>query len=80
MFFMDNKNIEVGYGRVNKVTIGSKQPLVFIGGPCSIESKVHAFKMADIIGEVCVKLNIPWIYKSFYDKDCRSSSASFHGC
>jgi 2-dehydro-3-deoxyphosphooctonate aldolase (KDO 8-P synthase) len=80
MFFMDNKNIEVGYGSVNKVTIGSKQPLVFIGGPCAIESKEHAFKMADIIGEVCVKLSIPWIYKSCYDKDCRSSSASFHGC
>jgi len=77
---MGNKNIEVGYGSVNKVTIGPKQPLVFIGGPCAIESKEHAFKMADIIGEVCVKLSIPWIYKSCYDKDCRSSSASFHGC
>ena len=75
-----NNNFEVGYGNVNKVTIGPKQPLAFIGGPCAIESKEHAFKMAELIGEVCDKLSIPWIYKSCYDKDCRSSAASFHGC
>lgn len=77
---MDNNYFEVGYGNVNKVTIGPKQPLAFIGGPCAIESKEHAFKMAELIGEVCDKLSIPWIYKSCYDKDCRSSAESFHGC
>ena len=77
---MDNNNLEVGYGHVNKVTIGPKQPLAFIGGPCAIETKEHAFMMAELIGEVCDKLSIPWIYKSCYDKDCRSSAASFHGC
>jgi 2-dehydro-3-deoxyphosphooctonate aldolase (KDO 8-P synthase) len=35
--------------------------------------------MADAIGKICQKLNIPWIYKSCYDKDCRSSPDSFHG-
>ena len=71
--------IKVGYGSVNKVKIGSNMPLAFIGGPCAIESREHAFKMADLIGNVCNKLNIPWIYKSCYDKDCRSSPESFHG-
>ena len=69
----------MGYGLVNKVKIGSNMPLAFIGGPCAIESREHAFKMADLIGNVCNKLNIPWIYKSCYDKDCRSSPESFHG-
>jgi 2-dehydro-3-deoxyphosphooctonate aldolase (KDO 8-P synthase) len=76
---MKKKIIEVGYGSVNKVKIGSNMPLAFIGGPCAIESREHAFKMADLIGNVCNKLNIPWIYKSCYDKDCRSSPESFHG-
>jgi 2-dehydro-3-deoxyphosphooctonate aldolase (KDO 8-P synthase) len=76
---MKKKIIEVGYGLVNKVQIGSNMPLAFIGGPCAIESREHAFKMADLIGNVCNKLNIPWIYKSCYDKDCRSSPESFHG-
>jgi 2-dehydro-3-deoxyphosphooctonate aldolase (KDO 8-P synthase) len=76
---MDKKIITVGYGNVNKVTIGKEQELVFLGGPCAIESREHAFKMADLIGEICHKVNIPWIYKSCYDKDCRSSPESFHG-
>ena len=76
---MKNKIIEVGYGHVNKVSIGGKLPLAFMGGPCAIESKDHAFFMADKIGEICQKLNISWIYKSCYDKDCRSAPESFHG-
>tara|TARA_A100001015_G_C14997558_1_gene716858 strand:+ start:672 stop:1433 length:762 start_codon:yes stop_codon:yes gene_type:complete len=35
--------------------------------------------MAESISEICYKLDIPWIYKSCYDKDCRSSPKSFHG-
>lgn len=76
---MDKKILEVGYGSVEKVRIGSNLPLAFIGGPCAIESREHAFKMADEISKVCKKLEIPWIYKSCYDKDCRSSPDSFHG-
>ncbi len=76
---MSNKIVEVGYDSVKKIKIGSNLPLVFIGGPCAIESKDHAFMMADKINEICLKLDIPFIYKSCYDKDCRSSSKSFHG-
>ena len=76
---MHMKTIEVGYGDVAKVRIGPNLPLVFIGGPCAIESRDHALKMADLVGEVCRKLDVPWIYKSCYDKDCRSSPDSFHG-
>lgn len=73
------KNISIGYGLVSKVTIGGSSPLAFIGGPCAIESREHAFMMAEAIDNVCRKLRTPWIYKSCYDKDCRSSLDSFHG-
>ena len=76
---MQTKVIEVGYGSVKKVNIGGTHPLVFLGGPCAIESPDHALKMAEMIGKICEKLDIPWIYKSCYDKDCRSSPKSFHG-
>ena len=76
---MQKKHLEVGYGSVSKVKIGGRLPLVFIGGPCAIESRDHAFKMAEAIGEICRRIGIPWIYKSCYDKDCRSSPDSFHG-
>tara|TARA_B100000963_G_scaffold274789_1_gene243022 strand:- start:18577 stop:19455 length:879 start_codon:yes stop_codon:yes gene_type:complete len=74
-----SKIVNVGYGKVDKVQIGSNLPLVFVGGPCAIENKDHAFFMAEEIKKICDKLNINWIYKSCYDKDCRSNPNSFHG-
>lgn len=76
---MDKKIIEVGYGSVEKVKIGGAHPLVFIGGPCAIEGREHAFMMAEEIGKICRRVGISWIYKSCFDKDCRSSPDSFHG-
>lgn len=76
---MKKHTLEVGYGSVNRVKIGDGLPLVFIGGPCAIESKDHAFSMADQIAQICRKVGIEWIYKSCYDKDCRSSVDSYHG-
>ena len=73
------KTIIVGYGSVKKVYIGENLPLVFIGGPCAIESRDHSLFMAESIAEICAKHNIPWIFKSCFDKDCRSSVDSFHG-
>ena len=73
------KSFEIGYGEVKKVKVGYKLPFVFFGGPCAIESREHAFKMAKDILHVCQKLDIPWVFKSCYDKDCRSSPTSFHG-
>ncbi len=76
---MDKKIVEVGYGSVEKVKIGDRLPLVFIGGPCAIENREHAFMMAKEIGKICRRVGISWIYKSCFDKDCRSSPDSFHG-
>ncbi len=76
---MENGIIQIGYNDVSKVKIGKNAPLVFIGGPCAIENKDHAFKLAEQIGEICGRVGMPWIYKSCYDKDCRSSPKSFHG-
>jgi len=76
---MNTKIVKVGYGRVKSVTIGHGLPLVFVGGPCAIESRDHTFKMADAVGKICNSVGIEWIFKSCYDKDCRSSPTSFHG-
>lgn len=73
------KSIEIGYGDVKRVKIGRGLPLAYIGGPCAIESRDHALKMASEIAKICERLDMPWIYKSCYDKDCRSSADSFHG-
>ena len=76
---MTVKEISIGYGNVETVRIGPNLPLVFIGGPCAIESRDHSFLMAEAIGNIVRKLDVPWIFKACYDKDCRSSPESFHG-
>ena len=76
-----SKIIKIGYDdNVAKVKVGSGQPLALFGGPCAIESRDHAFYMAEAIGKIVNEIGIPWVYKSCYDKDCRSSPESFHGC
>ena len=76
---MKSKIVKVGNNEVNSVVIGHDNPLVFIGGPCAIESKDHTLFMAEEINKICDELGINWIFKSCYDKDCRSSKDSFHG-
>lgn len=73
------KKFTVGYGKVNSVEVGAGSPLVFIGGPCAIESLDHTLHMAENIKKICDKLDFPFIFKACYDKDCRSSHESFHG-
>ena len=76
---MKFKAVNIGDNKVKKIKIGNDTPLVFIGGPCAIESKDHTFFMAEAISKICEDLKIDWIFKSCYDKDCRSSKDSFHG-
>jgi len=76
---MINKSICVLSPNSRSIEIGADGELVLIAGPCAIESYDHCMKMADLIGRVCDKYNIKWIFKACYDKDCRSSPTSFHG-
>jgi 2-dehydro-3-deoxyphosphooctonate aldolase (KDO 8-P synthase) len=73
------QTLVVGDDSVGKISIGPGLPLVFIGGPCAIESESHALKMAESLKSVCARLDVPFIYKSCFDKDCRSSTDSFLG-
>ena len=51
---MDSITVKVGNNEVKSVDIGSDNPLVFIGGPCAIESKEHTFFMAQEIKKKAV--------------------------
>lgn len=48
-------------------------------GPCAIESEELALETAKKISEITTKLNIPFIYKSSFEKANRTSVNSFHG-
>ncbi len=73
------KKFSIGESPVKKISIGGYNPLVFIGGPCAIESEKHSLMMASKIKRICDKLKIQYIFKSCYNKDSRSSPESFNG-
>jgi 2-dehydro-3-deoxyphosphooctonate aldolase (KDO 8-P synthase) len=60
-------------------TIGPQQPFFLIAGPCIIESEQLALDTAGQLKEITTKLDIPFIYKSSFDKANRSSAKSFRG-
>lgn len=59
--------------------IGLDQPFFLIAGPCVIESEQFSIDTAGEIKAICAELNIPFIYKSSFDKANRSSGSSFRG-
>jgi 2-dehydro-3-deoxyphosphooctonate aldolase (KDO 8-P synthase) len=59
--------------------VGLTQPLFLIAGPCVIESESLALETAHYLKELTTSLNIPFIYKSSFDKANRSSYHSFRG-
>jgi 2-dehydro-3-deoxyphosphooctonate aldolase (KDO 8-P synthase) len=59
--------------KIGNVTIGNDLPFVLIAGPCQMESRDHALMMAEKLINITKKLNIPFIYKSSFDKANRTS-------
>lgn len=59
--------------------VGLNQPFFLIAGTCVIESEQSAIDVASQLKEITSTLNIPFIYKSSFDKANRSSGNSFRG-
>ena len=59
--------------------VGPEHPFFLIAGPCVIESEQLALDTAGTLKEICARLEIPFIYKSSFDKANRSSGESFRG-
>lgn len=59
--------------------IGLNKPFFLIAGPCIIESEQLALDTAGQLKEITDELDIPFIYKSSFDKANRSSHSSFRG-
>ncbi len=61
------------------LAIGGGAPLVFIAGPCVIESERHVLRMARALSRTAADAGVPFIFKSSFDKANRSSVGSFRG-
>jgi 2-dehydro-3-deoxyphosphooctonate aldolase (KDO 8-P synthase) len=59
--------------------VGLARPFFLIAGPCVVESRQLQMDVAGELKTICADLEIPFIFKSSYDKANRSSHASYRG-
>jgi len=71
---MSTREVHIG-----NITIGGKNPLALIAGPCVIETEDITLRIAEKLTEYSKKSNIPFIFKSSYDKANRTSVNSYRG-
>lgn len=65
--------------RVGEIEISNTKPFVLIAGPCQLESRKHAIKMAESLKEMTDKLGIGFIFKTSFDKANRTSANAERG-
>ena len=65
--------------QIGSLSVGGGHPLVFIVGPCVIESARHAVETASAIRDIARRCGVPVIFKASYDKANRTSRRSFRG-
>jgi 2-dehydro-3-deoxyphosphooctonate aldolase (KDO 8-P synthase) len=61
------------------VSFSNTAPLSLIAGPCQLESRDHAFMMAESLQALCKKLGMGLVYKSSFDKANRTSISGTRG-
>ena len=65
--------------KVGTLEIANDLPFVLLAGPCQLESREHAFEMAEALTGICGELGIGLIYKTSFDKANRSSLSGKRG-
>jgi 2-dehydro-3-deoxyphosphooctonate aldolase (KDO 8-P synthase) len=57
----------------------NKSPFVLIAGPCALESRDHAMFMAESLVKLTAAANVPFVFKTSFDKANRTSLSSGRG-
>jgi len=61
------------------VEISNSAPIVFIAGPCALETREHALMMSAELAAIADRLGAKLIYKTSFDKANRTSANSYRG-
>ncbi len=64
---------------IGNLSIGDRQPLVFIAGPCVIEDREACLRVAERLKTIFLAKKVPFIFKASYDKANRTSINSYRG-
>lgn len=64
---------------IGKLVCGPGHPLLWIAGPCVIESHDLTLRIAERLRELAERLALPLVFKASFDKANRTSGRSFRG-
>jgi 2-dehydro-3-deoxyphosphooctonate aldolase (KDO 8-P synthase) len=64
---------------IGSLVCGTGQPLLWIAGPCVIESHDLTLRIAERLRDLAERLAVPVVFKASFDKANRTSSKSFRG-
>jgi len=64
---------------VGPVTLGNDCPLTIIAGPCQLEGRDHALRIADAMAGACAAASAGYVFKASYDKANRTSLGGARG-
>lgn len=73
------KHVDITLPQGGTLKIGNDLPVVFLMGPCQLESRAHALEMASALKEMGQKYGIGIVYKTSFDKANRSSIKTERG-
>ena len=65
--------------RVGPHLVGGGSPLLWICGPCVIETRDHSLVIAETLRTLADRLGIQLVFKASFDKANRTSGKSFRG-
>jgi 2-dehydro-3-deoxyphosphooctonate aldolase (KDO 8-P synthase) len=71
--------VSVSVVNVGPYRVGPGQPLLWILGPCVIESRDHCLGVAERVVGIARQFGLPVVFKASFDKANRSSGKSFRG-
>jgi 2-dehydro-3-deoxyphosphooctonate aldolase (KDO 8-P synthase) len=64
---------------VGDLVCGPGRPLLWVAGPCVIETHDLTLHIADVLRELAEQLQLPLVFKASFDKANRTSGKSFRG-
>jgi 2-dehydro-3-deoxyphosphooctonate aldolase (KDO 8-P synthase) len=65
--------------RIRDLVIGNDRPLAVIAGPCQLEGRDHALRIAETMARICAAHGAAYVFKASYDKANRTSLSGRRG-
>jgi 2-dehydro-3-deoxyphosphooctonate aldolase (KDO 8-P synthase) len=64
---------------IGEIAVSNTAPLTLIAGPCQLESREHALRIAETMARICATEGVGYIFKASYDKANRTSLGGKRG-